>query len=69
MKISKNSQFLSLSNTEVINDEIISLKKSIINMRISSKLRLIKKNHLYRKAKRSIAYLNFKKYTLKKTNI
>lgn len=69
MKISKNTQFSSLSTINNITEEILSLKKSIVNMRISSKFKLIKKNHLYRQAKRNIAYLNFKKSILKTTNI
>jgi ribosomal protein L29 len=68
MKISKIKNISINSTISDINEEILILRKSLINLRIEKKVKGVKQNHLFGETRRIIAYLNFKKSLLKKHN-
>lgn len=65
MTISKNSKNRAVYTIQTIHEEILTLKKFLINLRIEKKVKTIKQTHLFKQTKKTIAYLNFQKALLK----
>jgi ribosomal protein L29 len=68
MSFTKYIELTSLTNTTDIDQEIFLLQKNLFNLRIQKSRNQVTKPHLFIHAKRRIAQLKFRKFSLLKSN-